>query len=65
MAEQENQGQDCTTCFKYKKSVESEMKPENIEDFLEDKWLAERGVGYQVVVTEKQQEKKMSESCIK
>ena len=41
------------------------MKPENIEDFLEDKWLAERGVGYQVVVTEKQQEKKMSESGIK
>ena len=41
------------------------MKPENIEDFLEDKWLAERGVGYQMVVTEKQQEKKMSESGIK
>ncbi len=41
------------------------MKPENIEDFLEDKWLAERGVGYQMEVTEKQQESEMSESGIK
>ena len=42
-----------------------EMKPENVEDFLEDKWLAERGVGYLMVVTEKQQESEMSESGIK
>ena len=41
------------------------MKPENVEDFLEDKWLAERGVGYRMVVTEKQQESEMSESGIK
>ena len=30
------------------------MKPENADDFLEDKWLAERGVGYRLVVTEEQ-----------
>lgn len=41
------------------------MKPENIEDFLEDKWLAERGIGYRMAVTEKQQEKKMAEISIK
>ena len=32
------------------------MEAKNIEDFLEDKWLAERGVGYRMVVTEEQQE---------
>lgn len=37
------------------------MKPENIEDFLEDKWLAERGVGYRMAVTEEQKENKMSQ----
>ena len=37
------------------------MKPEHIEDFLEDKWLAERGVGYRMVVTEEQKENKMSQ----
>ena len=32
------------------------MKPENIEDFLEDKWLAERGVGYPNVSVEQKDE---------
>ena len=41
------------------------MKPEKIEDFLEDKWLAERGVGYRMVVTEEQKGDDMSESSIK
>ena len=42
-----------------------EMRPENVEDFLEDKWLAERGVGYRMVVTEEQKVDDMSESSIK
>lgn len=37
------------------------MKPENVEDCLEDKWLAERGAGYRMAVTEKQQENDMSQ----
>ena len=41
------------------------MKPENVDDFLEDKWLAERGVGYRMVVTEEQKVDDMSESSIK
>ena len=41
------------------------MKPENVDDFLEDKWLAERGVGYRMVVTEEQKGDDMSESSIK
>lgn len=32
--------------------VLSEMMTDKVEDFLEDKWLAERGVGYRMVVTE-------------
>lgn len=37
------------------------MKPQNIDDFLQDKWLAERGVGYRMAVTEEQKENKMGQ----
>ena len=36
------------------------MKPENVDDFLEGKCLAERGVGYRMVVTEEQKENEMN-----
>ena len=32
------------------------MKPQNIDDFLEDKWLAEKGVGYPNVSVEQKEE---------
>ena len=32
------------------------MKPQNIDDFLEDKWLAEKGVGYPNVSVEQETE---------